>query len=66
MEPDVGTNDPELGLAVGGSPERVADYVRQYAELGLGEVIFVFRAPFDRPTIERLAEVRAAEDPHRG
>ena len=66
MEPDVGTNDPELGLAVGGSPERVADYVRRYAELGLSEVIFVFRAPFDWPTIERLPEVRAAEDPHRG
>ena len=59
MEPDVGANDPELGLAVGGSPERVADYVRRYAELGLSEIVFVFRTPFDRPTIERLPEVRA-------
>jgi F420-dependent oxidoreductase-like protein len=59
IDPDVGTSDPELGVAVGGSPGRVADYVGRYAELGLSEIVFVFRTPFDRPTIERLPEVRA-------
>ena len=31
-----------------------------YEAVGIGEVIFVFRAPFDLETIGRLAELRAA------
>ena len=31
-----------------------------YRRIGVGEVIFVFRDPFDFETIERVREVRAA------
>ena len=31
-----------------------------YRRIGVGEVIFVFRTPFDHETIERIGEVRAA------
>lgn len=52
--------DDEHGLNAGGPPERVADYVREFAVLGVSEVIWVFRPPFDHETISRLDEVRAA------
>jgi F420-dependent oxidoreductase-like protein len=48
------------GLTVGGSPADVAAYLDRYRRVGIGEVVFVFRHPFDMETIERLAEVRAA------
>jgi hypothetical protein len=38
----------------------VADYVARLEGLGIGEVIFTFRAPFDLETIERVGEVREA------
>jgi hypothetical protein len=31
-----------------------------YRRLGIGELVFVFRHPFDLETIERLGELRAA------
>jgi alkanesulfonate monooxygenase SsuD/methylene tetrahydromethanopterin reductase-like flavin-dependent oxidoreductase (luciferase family) len=53
--------DPtELGLNAGGSPTAIADYLRAFAAIGVVEVMWVFRDPFDRETIERLPEVRAA------
>jgi F420-dependent oxidoreductase-like protein len=48
------------GLTVGGSPGDVAAYLDGYRRLGIGEVVFVFRHPFDLETIGRLDEVRAA------
>lgn len=51
--------DPEDVNAAGG-PGVVADYVRAFAALGIVEVIWVFRSPFDLETIGRLPEVRAA------
>jgi F420-dependent oxidoreductase-like protein len=48
------------GLTIGGSPADVAAYVDRYRRVGIGEVVFVFRHPFDFETIERVAEVRAA------
>jgi alkanesulfonate monooxygenase SsuD/methylene tetrahydromethanopterin reductase-like flavin-dependent oxidoreductase (luciferase family) len=48
------------GLTVGGSPLEVASYVDGYRQIGVGEVIFVFRHPFDFETIERVGEVRVA------
>ena len=39
-------------------PGVVADYVRQYAALGIAEVICIFRNPFDTETMTRLSEVR--------
>jgi F420-dependent oxidoreductase-like protein len=48
------------GLTVGGSPAEVAAYLDGYRRIGIGEVIFVFRDPFDEETIERVGELRAA------
>jgi hypothetical protein len=48
------------GLSVGGPPDVVAAYLDGYRQIGVGEVIIVFRAPFDLETIGRLDEVRAA------
>jgi F420-dependent oxidoreductase-like protein len=48
------------GLTVGGAPSDVADYLTAYERYGVGEVMVVFRHPFDFETIERIGEVRAA------
>ncbi len=50
----------ERGLTVGGPPDVIAEVLAGYAALGVGELIIVFRAPFDLETIERVGEVRAA------
>ena len=56
----LGADGTDRGLHVGGSPAEVAAYLDGYRRIGVGEVIFVFRHPFDLETIERLGEVRAA------
>ncbi len=56
----VGSDGGDRGLTVGGSPADVAAFVDGYRRLGVSEVIFVFRDPFDLETIERIDEVRAA------
>lgn len=60
LEGRVGADGAERGLTVGGSPAEVAAFVDGYRRLGIGEVIFVFRDPFDLESIGRLGEVRAA------
>jgi alkanesulfonate monooxygenase SsuD/methylene tetrahydromethanopterin reductase-like flavin-dependent oxidoreductase (luciferase family) len=55
-----GSDGSDRGLSIGGSPADVAAYLDGYRRIGIGEVIFVFRAPFDTETIERLGEVREA------
>jgi alkanesulfonate monooxygenase SsuD/methylene tetrahydromethanopterin reductase-like flavin-dependent oxidoreductase (luciferase family) len=55
----VGSDGSARGMNVGGPPELVADYIRQFADLGIGEVIWIFRSPFDLETMSRLHEVRA-------
>ena len=60
LEGRVGADGAERGLTVGGSPAEVAAFVDGYRRLGVGEVIFVFRDPFDFESIRRLGEVRAA------
>ena len=52
----------EGGPTIGGPPASVAAFVDGYRRIGVGEVIFVFRSPFDLDTIGRLGEVRAALD----
>ena len=47
-------------LSVGGPPEAVAELVRAYRALGIDEVLWIFRDPFDLETMARLPEVRAA------
>ena len=56
----VGSDGLPRTLNVGGPPEAVADYVRGFEALGIDEVIWIFRNPFDLETMSRLAQVRAA------
>lgn len=56
----VGADGSDRGLSVGGPPPTVAAYIGEYDTLGVREIVFVFRAPFDLETIERLDEVRGA------
>jgi alkanesulfonate monooxygenase SsuD/methylene tetrahydromethanopterin reductase-like flavin-dependent oxidoreductase (luciferase family) len=58
----VGSDGTPRLLNAGGGPEAVADYVRGFESLGIGEVIWIFRNPFDLETMSRLAEVRALLD----
>ena len=55
----IGADGTGRGLTVGGPPATVNAYLDGYRELGIGETVFVFRAPFDYETIERLGELRS-------
>jgi F420-dependent oxidoreductase-like protein len=59
LDGHVGSDGSERGLSIGGSPAEAAAFIRGYDAIGVGEVIFTFRAPFDLETIGRLGEVRA-------
>jgi alkanesulfonate monooxygenase SsuD/methylene tetrahydromethanopterin reductase-like flavin-dependent oxidoreductase (luciferase family) len=56
----IGSDGTARGLNAAGPPEVVAEYVREFEALGLAEVIWIFRNPFDLETMSRLGEVRAA------
>jgi F420-dependent oxidoreductase-like protein len=60
LEGRLGADGTDRGLTVGGSPGEVAAFVDGYRQLGVGEVIVVFRDPFDRETIDRIGEIRDA------
>jgi F420-dependent oxidoreductase-like protein len=60
LEGRTGSDGSDRGLTVGGPPDDVAATVGAYRRIGVGEVIFTFRSPFDLETIERLGEVRTA------
>jgi alkanesulfonate monooxygenase SsuD/methylene tetrahydromethanopterin reductase-like flavin-dependent oxidoreductase (luciferase family) len=62
LEGRVGPDGTERGLTIGDSPDAVAAFVDRYRRIGVSEVIFVFRDPFDLETIGRIGEVRAALD----
>ena len=55
----IGADGTDRHLTVGGSPKDVAAYLEGYRRIGIGEVIFVFRHPFDLESIERIDDVRA-------
>ena len=57
---NVSSDGTDRDLMVGGPPDVVARFLDGYRRIGVGEVIIVFRNPFDHETIERLGEVRAA------
>jgi F420-dependent oxidoreductase-like protein len=59
IEDEVGSDGSPRGLSVGGPPEAVANYLRPFEGLGVGEAIWIFRNPFDFETIRRAGEVRA-------
>jgi F420-dependent oxidoreductase-like protein len=48
------------GLTAGGPVAEVAKGLDAYRQLGISELVFVFRHPFDLETIERLGEIRTA------
>ena len=48
------------GADLASGPAAAAAHLRQFVDLGLAEVIWVFRHPFDIETMYRLGEVRAA------
>jgi alkanesulfonate monooxygenase SsuD/methylene tetrahydromethanopterin reductase-like flavin-dependent oxidoreductase (luciferase family) len=48
------------GLTVGGPVSDVAQGLDAYRQLGIRELVFVFRHPFDLETIERVGEIRSA------
>ena len=51
--------DPDAGVfALCGPPEMVADALRPLVEAGFSHLIWASRTPYDRETIDRLAEVR--------
>ena len=53
---------PEIGGVpnLAGPPSTIADELRPYVELGFRHIIVRMPAPYDRETIDRLAELRAA------
>jgi F420-dependent oxidoreductase-like protein len=57
---EAGSDGSPRGLGVGGPVEDVVAFLRPYAELGIGEVMWIFRDPFDFETMDRLAAVRKA------
>jgi F420-dependent oxidoreductase-like protein len=60
LEGRVGSDGSDRGLTVGGTPAEIAAYIDGYRAIGVSEVEFVFRSPFDLETIERIGEVRNA------
>ena len=60
IEHAIGSDGSERGLGAGGPPQEVAAFIRDYAEIGVAEVIWIFRNPFDIETMQRLDEVRKA------
>ncbi len=60
LEGVAGSDGTDRGLTVGGTIDEVAALVDRYRQVGVREVIFTFRDPFDTETIERLGELRAA------
>jgi len=55
----VGADGTSRDLTVGGPPAHVNAYLDRYREIGVREVVVVFRAPFDLETIGRLDELRS-------
>ena len=56
----IGSDGMPRGLNVAGPPQVVADYVREFDALGIAEVIWIFRNPFDLETMSRVSDVRGA------
>jgi len=55
----IGSDGRRRDLSAGGPPAVVAELVRDYEALGVGQIIWIFRYPFDLETMRRLGEVRA-------
>lgn len=53
------SGDPHQTLNAGGPPEVVAEYLAGFREVGVDEVMWILRSPWDPETIARVGEVRA-------
>jgi len=60
LRDQIGSDGSPGGLQAWGPPAVIADQVRPYIDLGVAEMIWIFRSPFDLESIRRLGEVRAA------
>jgi F420-dependent oxidoreductase-like protein len=60
LEGDIGSDGSERGLDARGTPADLAAFADAHRQVGVDEVIVVFRDPFDLETIERLGEIRTA------
>ncbi len=60
LEGRIGSDGRHRDLSAGGSPGEVASLISEYQAIGIREVIWIFRSPFDLQTMQRLPEVRAA------
>jgi alkanesulfonate monooxygenase SsuD/methylene tetrahydromethanopterin reductase-like flavin-dependent oxidoreductase (luciferase family) len=54
----VGSDGTPRLLNAGGPPEAIADYISGFEALGISEVMWIFRNPFDLETMSRLGDVR--------
>ena len=54
----VGSDGTPRLLNAGGPPEAVAEYIRGFESMGIDEVIWIFRNPFDLETMASLGDVR--------
>lgn len=53
------SNDPDQVLNVGGPPELVAEYLSGFRDVGVDEVMWILRSPWDPETVHRVGEVRS-------
>ena len=60
LEAKTGSESGARYVLLAGPPADVADRLRAFEAVGVDEVIWIFRHPFDLETIERIGEVRAA------
>ena len=60
LEGRLGSDGGDRGLTVGGRPADMTSFLDGYRRNAVGEVIFVFRSPFDLETIARVRELRDA------
>jgi F420-dependent oxidoreductase-like protein len=60
LEAKTGADSGARYVLLAGPPAEIADRLRAYEAVGVDEVTWIFRKPFDLETIERIGEVRAA------
>ena len=60
LEAKTGADSGARYVLLAGPPADIAKRLREYEAVGVDEVIWIFRHPFDLETIGRIGEVRAA------
>jgi F420-dependent oxidoreductase-like protein len=60
LEEKTGAESGARYVILTGPPAEIAEQLRDYEAVGVNEVMWIFRHPFDLETIERIDEVRTA------